>query len=66
MDKTSEQCPALTEKAKSIEHRFYTLFTLFATCHLKYNGSAPMMDDEITMLGKEAIQIFKEVVLYKW
>ena len=56
MDKTSEQCPALTEKAKSIERKFFTLFTLFATCHFKYNGSAPMMDDEITMLGKEVGQ----------
>jgi len=66
VDKTSEQCPALTEKAKSIERKFYTLFTLFATCHFKYNGSVPMMEDEITTLGKEAIQIFNKVVSYKW
>jgi len=51
--KTSEQCPGLTEEAKSIERKFHTLFTLFAKCHFRYNASAPMTDEEITTLGKE-------------
>ncbi|KAL9976703.1 hypothetical protein ACROYT_G014030 [Oculina patagonica] len=53
VDKTSEQCPGLTEEAKSIERKFHTLFTLFAKCHFSYNASAPMKDEEITTLAQD-------------
>ena len=46
-----KQCPELVSEAQAIRDKFCELLKLFATCHFKYNGSKPMKEEEITILG---------------
>lgn len=40
-------------QAENIHHKFQQLFILFTKCHFKYNGSAPMQDEDIAILGNK-------------
>jgi len=56
-----EECPELIEEARAIQSKYSKLFNLFSIYHFKYNGSNPMSEESIVVLGNNYELIYYDI-----
>ena len=52
------RCPQLLPKAQFVSTTFVKIFSAFGKCHLVYDGSETLSDDQLKILGQSHTVIY--------